>query len=83
MKNLFELVQNLKDRFLSEESKKKKIKEILLKETGFDFKPEDLEAKEDLLFLKTSSVLKSEIFINKKRILEKMREEGLFIKDIL
>lgn len=82
MKNLSEFVQKLRNKFLSEEFKKNRVKEILFEETGFDFKPENMEMREEILFLKAPPVLKSEVFIKKEKILKKIKEESLPVKDI-
>ncbi len=82
MKSFSDIVQKIVSKFFSEELKKNQIKQILFQETKFDFKPEELELRDDKLFIKTSSVVKSEILIKKEKILNRIKEEGFFVKEI-
>ena len=61
---------------------KKKIIEILKKQTGLDFSPESVEIKDCIIYIKSSPAVKNKIFICKKNIFDEIVVFGIKIVDI-
>lgn len=59
-----------------------RLAELLSKEVGFDFKESDLEIKKQALVLKVDGYLKTEVFMNRDLILNKIKEAGFDIFEI-
>ena len=53
---------------------KKQILEIIKKETQLDIPNKDIEIKNNIVYLKTSSAISNKIFIYKSKILEEINE---------
>lgn len=50
---------------------------ILSKAIGHQFKNSDFKIKKSVLFVKGNSYLKSEIYLNKEKILREIKKEGI------
>lgn len=59
-----------------------KVANIISKEIGFDIDQSVLNIKKGVLFFKTDSYLKSEVFILKEKLLDELKKAGLEIFDI-
>lgn len=50
--------------------------------SGVELKSEDLDLKEDQVYLKCSPIFRNQIFMHKERIEEKLKEQKVFLKII-
>ena len=70
MFNINNYLNKFSNSIFSAEEKKKQLIQIIKKYTNIDFLKNDIEIKNNIIFLKASPILKNKIFINKKIILE-------------
>ena len=70
-----DLLLNLRNLLLTEDSKKPLIIDIILKATGLELKKENLEIKGGVLYLIIKPIYKNEIFIKKDEILSQLKQK--------
>jgi len=70
-----DLLLNLRNLLLTEDSKKPLIIDIILKATGLELKKENLEIKGGVLYLNIKPIYKNEIFIKKDEILSQLKQK--------
>lgn len=62
------------ERFVpSEKSVRRVLPEIIKKQTGATISPEHIATRNDIIFIKTSSLIKAEVFLKKIKILSDLR----------
>ena len=79
MFNLSKYLEGFSKKVSASDSHKKTIIEILAKNTGLNLSSENIEIKENTIYIKDSPAIKNKIFINKKSILD---DTTLLLPDI-
>ena len=69
-----DLLAGLRDKLFSAEIKKDEIRRIISKELNLNLKPEDIEIKNNSVFLKIKPIYKNELFLKREIILEKLEQ---------
>lgn len=82
MKDLTEYLRKFQRIIFSGEEESKIISQEINKILGLDIKAGDLDLRDGVVFLKTKPIIKSEVFINKVKILEALSQRGIAIKDL-
>lgn len=70
-----DLLFRFKNIFLSEETKKVSIKNVLHQTVGLNIKSEDIRIKNNTIYLNIKPIYKSEIFLKKEEIFFKLKEQ--------
>lgn len=70
MFNINKYLEKLSKNISSTENQKKRILEIIEKDTNLNFNIEDIEIKNYIIYIKTSLAIKNKIFIYKNKIIE-------------
>ncbi len=69
MKGINHLFENIKSKATQEVQKRSYISELIKKEIGQEIPIENISFKDGVLFIKTSSIIKNQIFIKKNHLL--------------
>lgn len=69
-----DLLAGLRDKLFSAEIKKDEIRRIISKELNLNLKSEDIEIKNNSVFLKIKPIYKNELFLKREIILEKLEQ---------
>jgi len=77
MKDLSEYLNKFKVTLFKNEDKIEVMREIINTVTCLDLKPNDISIKGDCVYIQATPLYKNEIFLNKKKIIEKFKEKNL------
>jgi len=69
-----DLLVRLDKLLLSKETKKKFIKDVLIEITGIQIKTQDIEIKNNVIYLDIKPIYKNEIFLKQDQIFLKLKE---------
>ena len=81
MKNLSSLLEKFKN-IKNPKEDKIKIATIVSKEISKEITEDKISITKNILSIKTDNYLKTEIFLKKEKILEELKVNNFFIKDI-
>jgi len=83
MFNISSLLEKFSKNLINKEYDKKQLLIIINTETGILIEPENLEFKNDIIYIKSSPGVKNKIFILKNKIIEEIKlKTALQIVDI-
>lgn len=77
MQNISNLLERFKKIKIPNETVRKEILEIIKYTTGADVDFKNISVKEGIVYIKLAGAAKSEIFLNKKKILERIKSEKI------
>lgn len=83
MDNLSGYLKKFKNLLSNEYVVREKVREVIVKSLGIDIAKEDIRIKHGVVYLKTRSIIKNEVFIRKSDLLKEINKEvSVTISDI-